>query len=268
MAPHLLAFVLAGAPSIAIPGLNGVRLAPGEAELYADVLSGKLVAGGLKVFTSRDVQQLIGLERQQQLLGCAEGSSCITEMIGALGVDAILVGDIGALGDEFILNFKILSARNGQSIALYNARAANVKAMPDALALAANALLHQLASSLAHPELEPKALPEAPTADHRAWAVLPAAVGVAAAVTGAVLEVQAHGALDDLRAATTPQAATAAAQRGSTLQTTGYVLVGVGAACLVTAAVIALFGKGEPRATAGVVLTPAGATFAIGGTLP
>jgi hypothetical protein len=284
MVPELVALALAAAPpTIAVPGLNGVRLAPGEVDLYADLMSNKLTEGGLKVFTSRDIAQLLGVERQRELLGCSEGSSCITEMVGALGVDGVLVGDIGALGDEYVLNFRILSAKDGMPFALYSGRAKSVKTLPDELEAAARSLLHQIAQKLGRPELEPLAVaPPKPAVtveqeqpvsastgyDYRKWAIIPAVVGVGAVVVGAVFRVLAQNEYDTILGASTPDVAMSAASRGKTYYPASIALLSVGAAAVVAAGALFLFGKSEPKASAGVVLVPGGATFAFQGTFP
>lgn len=45
-------------------------------------------SGAFDVVGNSDVQALVGFERQRQLLGCGETSSCITELAGAL--DAVV----------------------------------------------------------------------------------------------------------------------------------------------------------------------------------
>jgi hypothetical protein len=280
MAPLLLAVTLTLAPpTIAVPGLNGVRLAPGEADLYAELLSNEMTKGGLKVFTTRDVQQMLGVERQKELLGCSEGSSCVVEMVGALGVDGVLMGDIGALGDEYVLNFKVLSAKSGTTIALYNARAANVKALPDELERAARSMLHQLAVAFARPDLEPKVPPAGAQtvtttssrsgggSDKRIYALVPGIIGVVAGVVGVALRLLAEGALSDLNNATNVNDVEAAYTRGKGFETGGWVGIGIGIAGLGTAAIIALLGKPPPVEPA-VMVGPGMGGFALGGRFP
>jgi len=279
MAPLMLAVTLTLAPpTIAVPGLNGVRLAPGEADLYGELLSNTMTHGGLKVLTSRDVKQMLGIERQQQLLGCGEGSSCIVEMVGALGVDGVLLGDIGALGDEYVLNFKILSAKNGSTLALYNARAPNVKALPDELDKAGRSLLHQLAGALARPELEPVGPAGGASAvtttsarsggsDKRIFALVPGIVGVVAGVLGVVFEVLAQGALGDLNNANNALDAMSAYSRGKTYETGAWACIGVGIAGLGAAAIVAILGK-PSSVEPSVMLGPGTALFALGGHFP
>src|SRR5688572_12170524 len=105
----LLCLTGAAAPvSLALPGLNAVNLAQGEGELYSELLAQKLAALGLKVISARDIGAVLGLERQRELLGCKDGI-CTAELAGALGVEGIVVGDVGKLGGSYQVNLKVLS---------------------------------------------------------------------------------------------------------------------------------------------------------------
>ncbi len=129
--------MLAAAPSLAMPGLNAVNVSRNEAELYGELLAQRLRSGGTTVLTARDLGVVLGVERQKQLLGCEE-SSCVAELAGALGTDGVIIGDVGKLGS---------------ALAQHSAKVANADAMPEALAVAARALLGQLAVSMQRPEL-------------------------------------------------------------------------------------------------------------------
>ena len=46
---------------------------------------------GAEVVSGAEIRSLIGFERQKQLLGCKEDSSCIAEMGGALGASGFVL---------------------------------------------------------------------------------------------------------------------------------------------------------------------------------
>lgn len=99
MAPLLVA-LLAAAPvelSIGITPFQLIQMPEQMAGYAEDRLAIQLGQRGFKVTTPADMRALLGLERQKQLLGCAE-SDCIAEIAGALGVAALLVGDLGMVG--------------------------------------------------------------------------------------------------------------------------------------------------------------------------
>jgi TolB-like protein len=88
------------------------------AALLADAVATEVnTRGFFEPLTAKDVQTLIGLERQKQLLGCSEDSSaCLTELAGALGAPNVLSGSIGRLGDAYQLNLQMLDARKAQVV--------------------------------------------------------------------------------------------------------------------------------------------------------
>lgn len=113
----VVALLLLAAPQpirVAAPGFTGVRVDEKEAAFYAVHLEQELARRGLRITSSREIQALVGLERQKQLLGCADTeTSCIAELAGAMGADALLLGDIGRFNDLLQLNVRLLSTQNG-----------------------------------------------------------------------------------------------------------------------------------------------------------
>jgi TolB-like protein len=63
-----------------------------------------------------DIKTLLGLERQKQLLGCSEDSSCLAELGGALGVDFVLVGTVGRIGALLRLDLKLIDGKRARVI--------------------------------------------------------------------------------------------------------------------------------------------------------
>jgi TolB-like protein len=73
--------------------------------------------GYFKVLASKDVQTLLGLERQKQLLGCSEeAQSCFTELAGALGARFVMAGSVAKLGDAYQLSLQVLDSRTAQPV--------------------------------------------------------------------------------------------------------------------------------------------------------
>ncbi len=74
-------------------------------------------AGIYEVTGPGDISNLLGLERQKQLLGCGESSSsCATELAGALNADRIISGDLSRIDDTFLLNLSLQDARTGKAL--------------------------------------------------------------------------------------------------------------------------------------------------------
>ncbi len=72
--------------------------------LLVEQLAAALEArGDLKVVTSKDIEAMLGFDRQKQLLGCAE-ASCAAELGGAMGVEWIVAGSISQLETTFLVS--------------------------------------------------------------------------------------------------------------------------------------------------------------------
>lgn len=82
-----------------------------------------------EVLSSQDVRTLLGLERQRQLLGCSEGSTCLTEIAGALGAHFVLSGSLAQLGDLFQLNLQTIDATKATPIGRATRMAADVSTL-------------------------------------------------------------------------------------------------------------------------------------------
>jgi hypothetical protein len=85
-------------------------VAPGVLRTLDELMLAEAQRGGLlQVLGMSDLRAVLGLERQRQLLGCDSGE-CLAELGGALGVDRILAGSIGRVGDAYYLNMKLIRA--------------------------------------------------------------------------------------------------------------------------------------------------------------
>lgn len=68
-------------------------------------------SGRFSVIGQSDVAAMLGLERQKQMLGCADSSECFAEIGGALGADYLLVGTAGRLGALWRIDLKLVEVR-------------------------------------------------------------------------------------------------------------------------------------------------------------
>jgi hypothetical protein len=79
---------------------NLTELVASEVGRYKDV----------SAITRREVSNLLDFDRQRQLLGC-DDDSCLTELVGALGVDKILSGQIGQVETSYVLTLHLIDVR-------------------------------------------------------------------------------------------------------------------------------------------------------------
>ncbi len=142
--------------SDAPPRLASTRLTvfnlPAEAgEFYANHLAQRLVLSGVRVVTSSEVAALLGLERQKELLGCADQQSCAVELGNALGVDGLVVGDLGKVGDRYQLNVKVLGTRDGALLSAYAGSSSAEGELLELLDAAAESMGPEVAEKLGKP---------------------------------------------------------------------------------------------------------------------
>lgn len=91
---------------------------PGAAAVLSDAVATEVNRRGFfSVLTAKDIQSLVGIERQRQLLGCSESSSsCVAELAGAMGARYVLSGSLGKLGDAYQLNLQMLDSERAQTV--------------------------------------------------------------------------------------------------------------------------------------------------------
>ena len=134
MTSALLLTLLTAAPfKLAAPVVSYVGVDEKTGAVYLDYFSQQLGSHpGLSVVTSGELSSLMGLERQKELLGCAT-SECSAELAGALGVDALVTGSIARAAGGYVINLKIIRARDGSALGIYSTRVATEAALFDYL---------------------------------------------------------------------------------------------------------------------------------------
>jgi hypothetical protein len=73
------------------------------------------------VISTDEVQQMLEFEVEQQLAGC-ETDSCISEIVEALGADALIVGQIATIGDERVFGIKLIDQLHARTEAQVSKR--------------------------------------------------------------------------------------------------------------------------------------------------
>lgn len=86
---------------------------PKLVDFLTDTIVGAIQQRGYSVVGPRDIATIIGFERQKQLMGCGEASSCVAELAGALGADHLVSGSVGKLGESLVMNLQLIDAATG-----------------------------------------------------------------------------------------------------------------------------------------------------------
>jgi hypothetical protein len=250
--------------TVAAPGLRSFGVEPKLVDAWLDRTVTVLSATGIKVTSHSDLEQAIGLERQRELLGCADSSSgsCLAELAGALGVDALLVGSVVKSESGYTVTLRMVAAKNGQELAAATGRFRDEAALLDWLDATAPQLAEKVQTAMGR---------KVGSAGIPAWVRWSGAiVGGAAVIAGVILLGISQGAASQLNTPGQFQSSAdidAVASRGSTFQSSGWVLGGVGLAACVAGLAWGLFG-GSHSLQAALTLEPGAAFASLGGTWP
>ncbi len=288
--------MLSATPSplrVAVPNFNVINIQPDAAAFFMDRFANRLRSRGLAVTTATEIETVLGLERQKQLLGCAENSSsCQAEIAAALGADAIVRARVARFGKRFELTLTLIDPANAAVIGSISASATDEGKVLDTLEASADEFAAKLVAAkrgkavaiapvedepvVEQPLVEkPAVIEPAPIAevavatparlfDKRWLSILPLTIGVGSAVAGAALIGSSIKKRDGIESAFDPDALANLARidRGF-----GIFFLGVGVAGVTTAAILFFTGK-APEATPILALSPAGAFVGMEGRLP
>jgi TolB-like protein len=256
----LLLLVLSAAPlKMAAPGLQTVGMDPAVGALLVDRIAVLAKQPDLAIVTSRDVQQVLGFERQKQLLGCNQ-SDCVAELAGALGVDALLSGSVARVGTTVTLVLRVIRARDGMEVVSASTRVANEDRLQDWIEANAEKLGRQIVRRL-RGEPEPTRQPT-----WLRWSSL--GLGVAMGATGGILFGLSRAAANELGTANASSMVDlhTVATNGRSFEAAGIALMSVGGALLVTSVVLFALNPGDSEFA--LVPSPGGVMFAWGGRFP
>ncbi len=94
--------------SIAVLPLQIKRLERELGALIDELLVSNVSASGcFKVISSSDINAMLGLEKLKDVSGCSD-TACAAEIGGALGVDLLLSGTVGRLGDNLLVSLAVI----------------------------------------------------------------------------------------------------------------------------------------------------------------
>lgn len=263
--------VLAAAPmKLASPGFTPVNADAKLVGFFSDHFAQRLQLAGLDVVTQTEIGSLLGLERQRQLLGCADaGSSCLAELAGGLGVDGVIVGSVAKVGQSFVINVKIIGAQDARALATLSEKLLGEEPVVDWLSQQAPLVAAKLVKS--RPVAEPVAgVAERASSPTRfgPWPFVVGAVGVAAIGAGVAMNVSAR----NTAAAVARRDASigdvdATVAQGKGVEAGSWAAIGVGSAAVVAGVAMLVFNRAPPVAVS-MAPMPGGAFVGLQGVWP
>lgn len=262
-----------GPIQLASVGFTQVKVSKELVASFEETFAARLAeSGAVRVTTRRDVTTALGVERQRQLLGCAEESStCLAELAGALGAEGLITGEVSQVGRVLQLNIKIISPA-GKTLFAALRRVNSPEAMLKELDAVATDAVPKLTTVLRPPvKVEPPrevgvvapvaAAPRSPSVGP--WVLV--GVGGALVVAGAIFEglaVSRFSQLDDLSVPVLMPVALR--DQGKVEQVVGLSLLGGGVACLVAGLLWAVLGGSDAVAPT-AWWTPGAQGFSVSG---
>lgn len=94
--------------SIAVLNIRSAQLEEQDCIVVTNFMTAELQkVPGHRVLAWDDVAKMLEHQAGKQALGC-DDDQCIAEIGGALGVDFIVAGDIGKLGNRYLMNLKLI----------------------------------------------------------------------------------------------------------------------------------------------------------------
>lgn len=107
-------------PRLVVTDFVAAQVEPGEAQALTDAVATYLAQRGLfEVVSSRDLQTLLGAERQKQLLGACgdDGLGCSTDLSTLVQARFVLSGQLARVGSAWQLSLQLVDTARGQAAA-------------------------------------------------------------------------------------------------------------------------------------------------------
>ncbi|MCK5687888.1 hypothetical protein KAI87_01400, partial [Myxococcota bacterium] len=106
--------------SFAVMSLKPLGIGKGVATNLTEVLAAEIKSiDGTSVISPSDIQSMLQMEAQKDALDCND-QACLAEIGGALGVDQLVVGNVGKVGKRFVVSLRIVDARSPKALSRVN----------------------------------------------------------------------------------------------------------------------------------------------------
>jgi TolB-like protein len=153
------ALAAGGRSKVAVMDVRNVQgVAEGTATILTDIVVSDVARAGHEVISRGDIAAMVGFEKQKQVLGCGDETSCLAEIGGALGVDWMITGQVGQIGSQYRISLLLVDSRKARVAA----RAAEFcEKNEDALVRAAQGTVAQILATIAGGAAPPAARREA-----------------------------------------------------------------------------------------------------------
>ena len=112
----LLPFSLYAQKSIAVMNIQSAEVRPSNCIAITNYMTSELNRFvEYRIISWDDVSKMLEHHAGLQAIGC-EDTECFAEIGGALGVDYIIAGDIGALGDRYVMTIRQIDINRAETV--------------------------------------------------------------------------------------------------------------------------------------------------------
>ena len=87
----------------------------------------------LDIISGEDMRRMMELEAEKQSIGCTDDNNCLAELAGALGADLVVYGELGKLGNQYMLQQSLFDTKKGKAIARISVQSESVGVIPGQL---------------------------------------------------------------------------------------------------------------------------------------
>jgi TolB-like protein len=101
--------------SVLVLDLAATDVPQGTQRLLSSLLADSVGRSGLKTLAQEEMRRVIELESDKAAMGC-DTTSCLAEMASAMGVDYVVFGDVGKLGNAFIVTLRLYDSKKNDTI--------------------------------------------------------------------------------------------------------------------------------------------------------
>src|SRR5689334_21720774 len=116
--------IVAAAPSAKHPrekavlvlDLGATDVAPNTAKLLTELVSDASAKAGMKTVSAADLRRVAQVNADRADAGC-DTTSCLAELANAMGVELVLFGDVGKLGDNYLVTLRLFDADKAEAVA-------------------------------------------------------------------------------------------------------------------------------------------------------
>ena len=134
---------------VAVPNMVATGVDAALAKTLTEVLTIEVLkTPGIEAIGMADIEAVLNHEQQKALLGC-DDASCIAEIGGALGVDALVSSKIGLVGETYVLSIRLNDTRTAKPL---GSAYETVTGKPDALINVIRSKVPEVMRSLARKE--------------------------------------------------------------------------------------------------------------------